>query len=235
MSVPARFRTVASLSAIVGAVAVIYCRDERSPPAAVVATPELRAQVHSHENDRSDEVVRLEAKVNQLKKALDDERGATNAAVKTIGKLRDERDSAEHLLARSHVPPGADRPIPFPSDAPPQFQPAAFQALSERVAKECGLGLTLSHTECSEYPCVAVMRASGQAQPERFSMSDCGPWHDAFGDQTIVSASPDADGGMGAVVWMPVPPEGSNRAAAVFRGRERMEQQIANAAGISAP
>ncbi|WP_211193647.1 hypothetical protein [Pyxidicoccus fallax] len=118
---------------------------------------------------------------------------------------------------------GPDQPLPFAPDTPEPYTPKGFERVSQRAAKECGMGLDVVALDCSEFPCIAWTRAT-DPNVKHFSMSGCGPWEEAFKHGTVVVGSiEDADGGgqLRYFSWMAVPPDPNDLLIAVRRAKER--------------
>lgn len=208
---------------------VIWSVDQRGDPQVVPVerwTEVSQPQVAPTPDPGLAETEELRRKVAQLEGRLSEEQRTTAEAVKSIERIQEERDQATRTLRVARVPIGAEKPLSFPSDTPPPHHPAAFRTISEKAASECGMNLSLVETDCSEYPCIAFMRTTGGALPPKYTMGGCPQWEKEFGDLTTVTAISGPDGGLGAIAWMPVPPNEGDRRIALFRSAERIRRRL---------
>ncbi|NVI99475.1 hypothetical protein HV824_15285 [Myxococcus sp. AM009] len=121
-----------------------------------------------------------------------------------------------------------ERPLAFAPELPelPEpFTPKGFERVAFRAANECGMGLDVVVVDCSEFPCIAWTQAKDDTV-QKFSMSGCAPWEEAFQHRTTVVASgqfKDGDAGARYLAWMPLPVEPELRRIAMWRARERTD------------
>ncbi|NVJ18144.1 hypothetical protein HV826_28875 [Myxococcus sp. AM010] len=121
-----------------------------------------------------------------------------------------------------------ERPLAFAPELPelPEpFTPKGFERVAFRAANECGMGLDVVVVDCSEFPCIAWTQAKDDTV-QKFSMSGCAPWEEAFQHRTMVVASgqfKDGDAGARYLAWMPLPVDPELRRIAMRRARERTD------------
>ncbi|WP_284668331.1 hypothetical protein [Myxococcus sp. SDU36] len=118
-----------------------------------------------------------------------------------------------------------ERPLAFAPELPEPFTPKGFERVAFRAANECGMGLDVVAVDCSEFPCIAWTQAKDDTV-QKFSMSECAPWEEAFEHRTMVVASTQSkEGGSGAryLAWMPLPVDPELRRIAMRRARERTD------------
>jgi hypothetical protein len=220
------FRGASGIAIAVGFFSVAWWLGSTRPVRIIDPVPSTRVALPAPQasTPRDEEQDRLRDEVARLKSALKKEGAAVEEVMKTNSKLVGERDRAVSAIRTARIPNGADRPLPFPPDDPPGFQPSEFKAVSARAAEDCGMNLQVVESDCSEYPCIAYMKLKSGETHGRYSMGDCAPWTDALGSDTTVRSVPSADGGVAGFAWLPVPPK--DRAIAIYRSRERIDKRL---------
>lgn len=148
-----------------------------------------------------------------------------------IESLEQQLRNTTHELAARKNPYLYTPRVDFPQDGPDQLRPDGFHRLLEQVMEQCkDQGLSLRDVDCSEYPCVAWTQWNTAAN-NRFDLSRCKPWHDAFGDRTSMMAAgdrPDAGPGSMYAAFYAVPEDLAVRQRLAARMHDRLKAMLAS-------
>lgn len=149
-------------------------RPDEAPP--VEAVPEVPA-------DTASEARAGERWVPRVGSAGDGSRQAPGVQVPAAQeRVRELEAEVEVLRAQlesaGERPPAA--PVEWPEGRPEKFTEPGFRALIEQSLAECDVPVELQRLECSEPPCVAVMRTTGEDWHEAL-VNNCPIWNQAYG------------------------------------------------------
>lgn len=143
-------------------------RSFRAPTAP--SSPSVARAPHTSPDER---IQALEAELMEAKRALGEQRFAT-------------------ALLEGQLKAGQGEPVPWPVDGvPADFRPDVFEArLAEKIA---GIDdLEIDRVDCSEYPCLATLHHTGDAETMEWAeqaLAELKPWFDSSWEQASLTAN----------------------------------------------
>ena len=156
---------------------------------------------------------------------LNAERAKNQQAQAALEVVMAQRAAALATLEIAHVPPGAEKPVPFPPDAG-VFAEATFRETVKELVEKCSaqLGWGNAQVDCDEYPCQVFFDESGERQKD-YSLKDCAPWERRYPNSAMhMERSP--DGGTGHFGLFALPSDDPQGEAIFFRSRDRFTRHF---------
>lgn len=214
--------TYALVGVVALAVGVVATRLLAPPPAPppIEAAPVINA-APAAASQASGEEERLRRKVRELETTLAKQKAAAPVvplpAATAPAKIEPEPAKEVRVVPAK---------IDFPAALPYAYTPQGFRDVIARAIEECKLPYSMDAEDCSEFPCIA-WGDWDQVKVSQVDLSECKPWTEAFGQRTMITSRPSADGGPNRMGVYPYPEGATDPRAALARARERVKEMHA--------